>query len=105
MLQKLISTRLLFIFPSGDIWSGEGPQPDWVETERDHFSKYRDRDEDGYLSKEEVSFMVAPPKYDPANAEAKHLIQEADTESDKVRESTDNRPCKVISVIIILMQD
>ena len=74
-----------------------------METERDHFSKYRDRDEDGYLSKEEVSFMVAPPKYDPANAEAKHLIQEADT--DKVRESTDNRPCKVISVIIILMQD
>ena len=24
--------------------------------------------------------MVAPPKYDPANAEAKHLIQEADTD-------------------------
>ena len=65
------------------MWSGKGPQPDWVETEREHFSKYRDRDNDGYLSKEEVSFMIAPPKYDPANAEAKHLIQEAD--NDKVR--------------------
>lgn len=65
---------------SEDIWSGEGPKPDWLETEREHFSKYRDRDEDGYLSKDEVSFMVAPPKYDPANAEAKHLIQEADTD-------------------------
>ena len=74
---------VVFFFSAGDIWSGEGPQPDWVETERGHFSKYRDRDGDGYLSKEEVSFMIAPPKYDPASAEAKHLIKEADI--DKVR--------------------
>ena len=50
-----------------------------MQKEREYFGKYRDRDEDGYLSKDEVSFMIAPPNYDPSNAEAKHLIQEADT--------------------------
>jgi len=66
-----------------DLWSGEGPQPDWVETERGHFSEYRDRDKDGYLSKEEVSFMLAPPKFDPSVAEAAHLLREADSDKDK----------------------
>lgn len=74
---------MVHFFSAGDSWSGEGPQPDWVKAERDHFSKYRDRDKDGYLSKDEVSFMIAPPKYDPAFAETQHLINEADT--DKVR--------------------
>ena len=75
-----------FFFSAGDIWSGEGPKPDWVDKEKEHFSKHRDTDKDGYLSKEEVSNMIAPPKYDPANAEAKHLIHEADI--NKVRRDT-----------------
>ena len=66
-------------FVVGDIWSGEGAEPDWVEKEREYFSKYRDGNEDGYLNKEEVSYMISPRNYDPSNAEAKHLIQEADT--------------------------
>ena len=54
-----------------------------MEAERGHFSKHRDRNKDGHLDKEEVSYMIQPPGYDPAFAEARHLIHEADT--NKVR--------------------
>ena len=68
----------------GDIWpqfeqeEGED-EPDWVKTEREHFNKHRDKNNDGSLDKEEISAWISPPDYDHAHAEAKHLIYEADT--------------------------
>ena len=50
-----------------------------MKRERESFSKRRDKDKDGWLNKEEVTYMIAPPGYDPPLAEAKHLIHEADT--------------------------
>ena len=69
---------------SGDIWWAEDgeEEPAWVGQERGNFGKYRDRNQDGYLDKEEVANMLQPPGYDPAYAEAQHLLQEAD--EDKV---------------------
>ena len=68
----------------GDIWPQfereEGTdEPEWVKTEREHFSKHRDKNSDGSLDKEEISNWISPPDYDHAHAEAKHLIYEADT--------------------------
>ena len=30
-------------------------EPEWVKTEREHFSKHRDKNSDGSLDKEEIS--------------------------------------------------
>lgn len=49
-----------------------------MQMEREHFSKHRDRNKDGHLDKDEFSFMVKPPGYDPAFAETQHLIRETD---------------------------
>ena len=77
-------TSKLLCDQSGDIWpqyereEGE-EEPDWVKTEREQFNKHRDKDNDGALSKEEISDWISPPDFDHAHAEAKHLIYEADT--------------------------
>ena len=65
----------------GDIWDGSdgSEEPEWVQTEREQCSTHRDRNKDGHLDKEEVSHMIKPPGYDPAFAEARHLIYAADT--------------------------
>jgi len=52
--------------------------PEWVETEREHFSKYRDTDKDGYMNHLEVKNWISPPDYEHTSAEAKHLIYESD---------------------------
>ena len=76
---------LFFLLLLGDIiWPQfereEGAdEPEWVKTEREHFSKHRDKNNDGSLDKEEISSWISPPDYDHAHAEAKHLIYEADT--------------------------
>jgi hypothetical protein len=69
----------------GDLWPesakedyDRGGEPDWVLTEREHFSKHRDKDLDGFMNHEEVKNWISPPDYDHTNAEAKHLIYEAD---------------------------
>lgn len=58
-------------------------EPEWVKTEREHFSKWRDLNHDGKMDKEEVRHWIMPDDYDHAQAESKHLIHEAD--ANKVR--------------------
>lgn len=60
-----------------------GPEPDWVKTERDQFSDFRDINKDGKMDKEEIQHWVLPQDYDHALAEARHLVYESD--QDKVR--------------------
>ena len=77
-------TPCFFVLLLGDIWPQfeceEGTdEPEWVKTEREHFSKHRDKNSDGSLDKEEISNWISPPDYDHAHTEAKHLIYEADT--------------------------
>ena len=35
----------------------EGEEPTWVENEREQFQNYRDKNKDGYMDQEEVSFQ------------------------------------------------
>ena len=53
-------------------------EPDWVASEREQFTNYRDKDKDGKLNKREIGDWVLPEDFDHAKAEAKHLIYEAD---------------------------
>lgn len=58
-------------------------EPEWVKGERTQFSSYRDTNGDGFMDHEEVKSWIIPPNYDHTEAEAKHLIYEAD--ANKVR--------------------
>lgn len=63
---------------------GEGEvEPEWVKNEREQFAKYRDKDGDGFMNEEEVKNWIIPPDFDHAEAEARHLIYEADSDSDQ----------------------
>jgi len=64
----------------------DSEEPDWVKSEREQFSKYRDLDHDGFMDRDEVQQWISPPYYDQMNAEAKHLMFESD--ADKVRAVT-----------------
>jgi len=68
----------------GDMYSPEEGEnePDWVQTERKHFSEIRDENKDGYLDAAEVSQWILPGEIDHADNEAKHLILETDTNKD-----------------------
>ena len=77
------------IFHPGDLYSPEeaekeGKEPDWVATERESFKTFRDKNDDGFLDRAEVKQWILPDHYDHSEAEAKHLIHEAD--ADKVRD-------------------
>jgi len=60
---------------------GEEPV-EWVETEKEQFKEYRDKDKDGKLNLEEVKDWIIPPDYDHTDSETKHLIFEADVDKD-----------------------
>ena len=63
------------------------PEPDWVASEREQFTKFRDTDQDGFLDIEEVKVgpfllpsgfsplasqaWIIPPDFDHSEAEAK----------------------------------
>lgn len=68
----------------GDMYKPESDEsePEWVETEREQFSKYRDMDQDGKLSENEIKLWIMPDDYNHAEAEAKHLIYESDDDKD-----------------------
>ncbi|XP_045480425.1 calumenin [Harmonia axyridis] len=68
-----------------DLYKGEDneEEPDWVKSEKEQFSTYRDKDGDGFLDIEEVKSWVIPPDFDHAEAEARHLIYEADYDADE----------------------
>uniref|UniRef100_A0A0A9WL96 Reticulocalbin-3 n=1 Tax=Lygus hesperus TaxID=30085 RepID=A0A0A9WL96_LYGHE len=68
-----------------DLFQGEDEeeQPEWLKIEIEHFNVHRDKDKDGFLDNEEVKDWLAPQDYDHADAEAKHLIYEADKNNDE----------------------
>ncbi|XP_054463073.1 reticulocalbin-3 isoform X1 [Anoplopoma fimbria] len=68
----------------GDMFTPEDgdSEPDWVQTERKHFSEFRDANKDGYMDAGEVADWVLPGEVDHADNEAKHLIHETDTDKD-----------------------
>ena len=53
-------------------------EPDWIKTEREQFQNFRDKNKDGKMDRQEVKHWIIPDDYDHSNAEAKHLIFEAD---------------------------
>lgn len=68
----------------GDMFrSEEGEEePEWVKNERETFSSFRDKDKDGYMNNDEVRDWIIPADFDHSEAEARHLIYEADTDAD-----------------------
>lgn len=70
-------------FPA-DMFAHEegGPEPDWIKTEREQFSDFRDLNKDGKMDQDEIRHWIMPQDYDHAQAEARHLVYESD--QDKV---------------------
>uniref|UniRef100_A0A2P2HXB9 Reticulocalbin-3 n=1 Tax=Hirondellea gigas TaxID=1518452 RepID=A0A2P2HXB9_9CRUS len=70
----------------GDMYTGsdDETEPSWVNSEREQFTQFRDKNQDGYMDKEEVRGWIIPPDYDHSNAESKHLMTEADVDGDGV---------------------
>lgn len=69
----------------GDMYKGEEneEEPDWVKSEREQFSTYRDKNGDGFMDEDEVKNWILPQDFDHAEAEARHLIYEADADADE----------------------
>merc|ERR1712059_137164 len=63
---------------------GQEEEPDWVASEREQFTKYRDSDGDGLMDLEEVKAWIIPPDFDHSEAEAKHLVFESDSDQDSM---------------------
>lgn len=61
----------------------DAEEPEWVKHERETFKTFRDKDHDGFLNNEEVKNWIIPQDFDHAEAESKHLIYEADADSDE----------------------
>ncbi|KAA8595536.1 hypothetical protein FQN60_010827, partial [Etheostoma spectabile] len=61
-----------------------GPEPDWVKTEREQFSDFRDLNKDGKMDQEEIRHWIMPQDYDHAQAEARHLVYESDQDKDQM---------------------
>ncbi|XP_037052536.1 calumenin isoform X1 [Bradysia coprophila] len=71
----------------GDMFRGSEDgeeEPDWVKNERETFLNFRDKDKDGFMNMEEVKDWIIPPDFDHAEAEARHLIYEADSNTDEM---------------------
>ncbi|XP_037553406.1 reticulocalbin-1 [Nematolebias whitei] len=60
-----------------------GPEPDWVKTEREQFSDFRDLNKDGKMDQDEIRHWIMPEDYDHAQAEARHLVYESDQDKDQ----------------------
>uniref|UniRef100_A0A667YVN9 Calumenin a n=2 Tax=Myripristis murdjan TaxID=586833 RepID=A0A667YVN9_9TELE len=68
----------------GDMYNHEDEmeEPEWVATERQQFNEFRDKNKDGKMDKEETLDWILPSDYDHAEAEAKHLVYESDSDKD-----------------------
>lgn len=68
----------------GDMYTPEDGEedPEWVESERQQFHEFRDKNHDGKMDKEETLDWILPSDYDHAEAEAKHLLHESDANQD-----------------------
>ncbi|XP_069758906.1 reticulocalbin-1 isoform X2 [Narcine bancroftii] len=53
-------------------------EPEWVKTEREQFTDFRDLNKDGKMDKSEIRHWILPEDYDHAQAEARHLLYESD---------------------------
>lgn len=71
---------LPFMLP-GDMFTAENglEEPEWVASERQQFSEFRDKNQDGKMDREETLDWILPADYDHAIAEAKHLLYESDS--------------------------
>ncbi|KAH1021177.1 hypothetical protein HUJ04_010724 [Dendroctonus ponderosae] len=58
-------------------------EPDWVKNEKFQFTSYRDKNGNGVLDENEVKNWILPDDFDHADAEARHLIYEADQDADE----------------------
>ncbi|XP_049600101.1 reticulocalbin-3 [Syngnathus scovelli] len=69
----------------GDMYTPEDgeSEPEWVQTEKKHFTDFRDANKDGHLDFSEVAHWILPGEIDHADNEAKHLIYETDTNKDE----------------------
>lgn len=56
-------------------------EPEWLKSERETFTKYRDLNGDGKLDYYEISAWMLPADYDHSLVEANHLINSADSDS------------------------
>jgi len=68
-----------------DLWTGGETgekEPEWVEEERKQFKEFRDRNGDGKLDRQEVEEWILPQDFDHSDVETRHLIGEADQNSD-----------------------
>ncbi|XP_077452728.1 calumenin-B [Stigmatopora argus] len=67
----------------GDMYNAEGAEePEWVKTEREQFTQFRDKNKDGKMDKDETRDWIMPKDYDHVEAEAKHLVYESDMDKD-----------------------
>ncbi|XP_036373722.1 calumenin [Megalops cyprinoides] len=68
----------------GDMYNqgGDPEEPEWVKTEREQFLEFRDKNKDGKMDKEETRDWILPSDYDHAEAEARHLVYESDSDKD-----------------------
>ena len=68
--------------PQNDNREGEEAEeePQWLRIEYQHFRTIRDLDKDGKLNEAEVKNWLMPIEYDHIEAEAQHLIDEADND-------------------------
>uniref|UniRef100_A0A8C4R0Y4 Reticulocalbin-3 n=1 Tax=Eptatretus burgeri TaxID=7764 RepID=A0A8C4R0Y4_EPTBU len=68
----------------GDMYNPEDDyeEPDWLNSERQQFSEFRDKNKDGKMDRDEVAAWILPSDYDHADSEAKHLLFESDTNKD-----------------------
>ncbi|XP_071389332.1 calumenin-A [Centroberyx affinis] len=68
----------------GDMYNhnDDMPEPEWVATERQQFTEFRDKNKDGKMDKEETLDWILPNDYDHSEAEAKHLVFESDADKD-----------------------
>merc|ERR1711936_452254 len=69
-----------------DLWPEadrtDGDEPDWVKTEREQFTEFRDQNKDGKMDAGEVKEWIMPDDHDQVVSEAKHLISESDLNAD-----------------------
>lgn len=68
----------------GDMYAPQDgkEEPEWVKSEQQQFVEFRDKNGDGKMDREETMEWILPVDYDHAEAEAKHLLHQADTNKD-----------------------
>nr|CAB3227492.1 calumenin-B-like [Phallusia mammillata] len=69
----------------GDMFNEEegGEKPVWIDSEREQFVQFRDKDKDGKMDVDEVKAWIFPQTQEEhVKMEVKHLIEEADDNKD-----------------------